>query len=82
METVEQEQIKSVRETIAQHSMEDKENFKEIREILTVIKENHLYHIEKDIAVIKNSNMWMGRFIWLVISVFVSGIISYVFTML
>ena len=80
METIEREQLKYMKENMEEHFVEDKDNFKEIRITLTAIKENHLYHIEKDIAVIKTNQVWIGRFFWLVVTASVSGVIGYLFT--
>ena len=82
METVEREQLKNMNEKLEDHVMEDSDNFKEIRTTLTAIRDNHLFHIEKDITVIKTNQIWTGRFFWLFVTASISGIIGYLFTKL
>ena len=40
------------------------------------IKENHLSHIQEDLAVVKTNQEWIMRFFWIVVSASVAGLIT------
>lgn len=45
---------------------------KDIKEI----KENHLNHIQEDMAVVKTNQEWIMKFFWIVSSASVAGLIT------
>lgn len=45
---------------------------KEIKEI----KENHLSHIQEDLAVVKTNQAWIMKFFWIVSSASIAGLIT------
>ena len=45
---------------------------KDIKEI----KENHLSHIQEDLAVVKTNQAWIMKFFWIVSSASVAGLIT------
>ena len=40
------------------------------------IKENHLSHIQEDLAVVKTNQRWLMRFFWIVTSASIAGLIT------
>lgn len=40
------------------------------------IKENHLSHIQEDLAVVKTNQGWIMKFFWIVTSASVAGLIT------
>ncbi len=40
------------------------------------IKDNHLSHIEEDIAVVKTNQQWLMKFFWIVATASVAGLIT------
>lgn len=40
------------------------------------IKENHLSHIQEDLAVVKTNQEWIMKFFWIVITASVAGLIT------
>lgn len=45
---------------------------KEIKEI----KENHLSHIQEDLAVVKTNQAWIMKFFWIVCTASIAGLIT------
>ena len=45
---------------------------KDIKEI----KENHLSHIQEDLAVVKTNQAWIMKFFWIVSSASIAGLIT------
>lgn len=40
------------------------------------IKDNHLSHIEEDMAVVKTNQQWLMKFFWIVATASVAGLIT------
>lgn len=40
------------------------------------IKENHLTHLQEDLAVVKTNQEWIMKFFWIVITASVAGLIT------
>ncbi len=40
------------------------------------IKENHLSHIQEDLAMVKTNQQWLMRFFWIVATASVAGLIT------
>ncbi len=40
------------------------------------IKENHLAHIQEDLAVVKTNQQWLMKFFWIVATASVAGLIT------
>jgi len=40
------------------------------------IKENHLSHIQEDMAVVKTNQQWLMKFFWIVATASVAGLIT------
>ena len=40
------------------------------------IKDNHLSHIEEDMAVVKTNQQWLMKFFWVVATASVAGLIT------
>ena len=40
------------------------------------IKENHLSHIQEDLAVVKTNQEWIMKFFWIVSSASIAGLIT------
>jgi hypothetical protein len=56
--------------TIMEKRIETIEN--QIRDI----KENHLSHIQEDLAVVKTNQAWIMKFFWIVTTASVAGLIT------
>ena len=56
--------------TIMEKRIETIEN--QIRDI----KENHLSHIQEDLAVVKTNQQWLMKFFWIVATASVAGLIT------
>ena len=46
------------------------------------IKENHLSHIQEDLAVVKTNQEWIMKFFWVVITASVAGLITGIINLL
>ena len=46
------------------------------------IKENHLSHIQEDMAVVKTNQQWIMKFFWVVITASVAGLITGIINLL
>ena len=53
---------------ITDHIAADRDAFIEIHSTLKEIKENHLHHIEKDIAGVKTDVSWIKRIFFIVLA--------------
>lgn len=40
------------------------------------IKDNHLSHIEEDMAVVKTNQQWLMKFFWIVATASIAGLIT------
>jgi hypothetical protein len=49
---------------------------------MKAIKENHLSHIQEDIAIIKTNQKWLMRFFWVISSASVAGLITGIINLL
>lgn len=46
------------------------------------IKENHLSHIQEDLAVVKTNQQWIMKFFWIVVSASIAGLITGIINLL
>ena len=46
------------------------------------IKENHLSHIQEDLAVVKTNQEWIMKFFWIVMSASIAGLITGIINLL
>ncbi len=47
-----------------------------LEEDIKEIKENHLSHIQEDLAVVKTNQEWIMKFFWIVSSASIAGLIT------
>lgn len=47
-----------------------------LEEEIKEIKENHLSHIQEDLAVVKTNQEWIMKFFWIVSSASIAGLIT------
>lgn len=81
--------MKSLEEVLEAHTKQDDERFERIEVKLDTIKDNHLYHIEKDMAqqtekiVAVTTNVdWLMKFFWIVATASIGGLITGVLNLL
>jgi len=53
-----------------------KEEIKDIKKDIKDIKENHLAHIEVDLASISTNQKWLMKFFWIIATASVGGLIA------
>lgn len=63
-------------ELLIQHIKTDEENFSLIRDELKNMRENHLYHMEKDMTKVANDIEWMKGFFWKVAGVIITSVVG------
>ena len=67
---------KNITQLLDEHSRADEKNFDKIAEELKLIRENHLYHIEKSLESIVNDIDWIKKFFWLFATISVTAILG------
>lgn len=62
--------------------MDMEKRIESIESDIKTIKENHLNHIQEDIAIIKTNQKWLMRFFWIISSASIAGLITGIFNLL
>ncbi len=76
------EEQKEFMDALRDHSRTDEKNFDAINHNLTVIKENHLTHIERSTAQLSTDISWIKKLIWLVAGAIIAWLINDIFNLL
>jgi hypothetical protein len=56
--------------------MSMEKRIEKIEEDIKTIKENHLSHIQEDLAVVKTNQEWIMKFFWIVCTASIAGLIT------
>jgi len=64
------------------HCEENKQDFKEIKDIVTNIRDNHLAHLSADIVEIRTNQNWQMKFFWVVVTATVGSLVVGVLNLL
>lgn len=62
--------------------MDTERRIESIESDIKTIKENHLSHIQEDIAIIKTNQKWLMRFFWIISSASIAGLVTGIFNLL
>lgn len=69
----------AISESFKEHAKQDEKGFDGIHETLTVMKENHLAHIEKATAKQATDIEWLKKIMWLFLVPIVGGFVGIVY---
>ena len=58
------------------HNNTMEKRIEKIESDIKEIKDNHLSHIEEDMAVVKTNQQWLMKFFWVVATASVAGLIT------
>ena len=58
------------------------EQINDIKKDIIVIKENHLAHIEVDLAKISTNQAWLMRFFWIIATTSTGGLVANVINLI
>lgn len=64
------------------HIVEEEKKVNTIHEDIKIIKENHLYHIEKSMGKLETNQDWLMKTYWLIASSAVGGLVAGVLNLL
>ena len=76
------EKLQENTEDLKSHIIEEKEKINTIHDEIKDIKENHLVHIEVDMATVRANQEWLMKTYWIIATAAIGGLIVGLFNLL
>jgi len=74
--------METISQQLREHTQEDRHEFAKIHDVLSVIKENHLAHIQADMATLKADTKWQTWLLRLAVAGVLAGFIERLYQIL
>jgi hypothetical protein len=63
------------KDVFKQHCEENKQDFKEVKDIITNLRDNHIAHLSADVVRVKTNQEWQIKFFWVITTAAVGSMV-------